>query len=110
MRYLFETTSPNQPPTSLLGVSLGERLDFEAFNPRGKQNPYHLPWALRGIVEDAHVRELFEQELNVLRDTFDHWNPVSKPLRDVKFKLDPIRQIPKSSNRSVRLGSQDLKR
>lgn len=54
-------------------------------------NPYILPFAMRGILEEEHVRrELHEEMMELLRQ-FDDWKPSSKVLKDVKFRLEGIR-------------------
>ncbi|PWY95873.1 hypothetical protein BO94DRAFT_552694 [Aspergillus sclerotioniger CBS 115572] len=54
-------------------------------------NPYILPFAMRGILEEEYVRrELFEETMELLRQ-FDDWKPTSKVLKDVKFRLEGIR-------------------
>jgi len=54
-------------------------------------NPYILPFAMRGLLEEDHVRrELQEETLELLRQ-FDDWKPSSKVLKDVKFRLEGIR-------------------
>lgn len=42
-----------------------------SFDPTQKRNPYLLTWALRGIVEDEEVRDLFGDELTALREAFE---------------------------------------
>ncbi|RAL00892.1 uncharacterized protein BO80DRAFT_89720 [Aspergillus ibericus CBS 121593] len=54
-------------------------------------NPYILPFAMRGILEEEYVRrELFDETMELLRQ-FDDWKPTSKVLKDVKFRLEGIR-------------------
>ncbi|KAJ5952173.1 uncharacterized protein N7479_010586 [Penicillium vulpinum] len=54
-------------------------------------NPYILPFAMRGLLEEDYVRrELHEETMELLRQ-FDNWKPSSKVLKDVKFRLEGIR-------------------
>ncbi|CAI7570378.1 unnamed protein product [Penicillium glandicola] len=54
-------------------------------------NPYILPFAMRGLLEEEYVRqELHEETMELLRQ-FDDWKPSSKVLKDVKFRLEGIR-------------------
>ncbi|PYH96314.1 hypothetical protein BO71DRAFT_439669 [Aspergillus ellipticus CBS 707.79] len=54
-------------------------------------NPYILPFAMRGILEEEYVRrELYDETMELLRQ-FDDWKPTSKVLKDVKFRLEGIR-------------------
>ncbi|KAJ6119700.1 hypothetical protein N7523_003980 [Penicillium sp. IBT 18751x] len=60
-------------------------------SPPAIPNPYILPFAMRGILEEEHVRrELHEETMELLRQ-FDDWKPSSKVLKDVKFRLEGIR-------------------
>ncbi|KAJ6078979.1 hypothetical protein N7467_008732 [Penicillium canescens] len=54
-------------------------------------NPYILPFAMRGLLEEEFVRrELHDETMELLRQ-FDDWKPSSKVLKDVKFRLEGIR-------------------
>ncbi|KAE8146825.1 hypothetical protein BDV25DRAFT_161668 [Aspergillus avenaceus] len=60
-------------------------------SPPASINPYILPFAMRGILEEEHVRhELYDETMELLRQ-FDDWKPTSKVLKDVKFRLEGIR-------------------
>lgn len=54
-------------------------------------NPYFLPWAMRGILEEEVVRRQLGEELQMLLRLFEEWKPVSKGLKDIKFRLEAIR-------------------
>lgn len=55
------------------------------------QNPYILPFAMRGLLEEEYVRtELCNETTELLRQ-FDNWKPSSKVLKDVKFRLEGVR-------------------
>ena len=54
-------------------------------------NPYILPFAMRGLLEEEYVkRELYDETMELLKQ-FDEWKPSSKVLKDVKFRLEGIR-------------------
>lgn len=54
-------------------------------------NPYILPFAMRGLLEEDYVRtELYKETTELLRQ-FDDWKPSSKVLKDVKFRLEGVR-------------------
>lgn len=66
-------------------------LKIKRSNPSAASNPYILPFAMRGLLEEEHVRrELQEETMELLRQ-FDDWKPSSKVLKDVKFRLEGIR-------------------
>jgi hypothetical protein len=55
------------------------------------QNPYILPFAMRGILEENYVQtELYDESMELLKQ-FDDWKPASKVLKDVKFRLEGVR-------------------
>ena len=55
------------------------------------QNPYILPFAMRGILEENYVQtELYDESMELLKQ-FDDWKPASKILKDVKFRLEGVR-------------------
>ncbi len=59
--------------------------------PLSSSNPYILPFAMRGILEEEYVKtELHDEALELLRQ-FDYWKPATKGLKDVKYRLEAIR-------------------
>ncbi|KAL9095342.1 MAG: hypothetical protein Q9165_002213 [Trypethelium subeluteriae] len=54
-------------------------------------NPYYLPWALRGVLEEPYVKEHLQGEVKELVEMFEKWKPMSKVLKDVKFRLEAVR-------------------
>ncbi|KKZ67933.1 hypothetical protein EMCG_06464 [[Emmonsia] crescens] len=54
-------------------------------------NPYILPFAMRGVLEEEFVRRELSDETTELLKLFDDWKPTSKVLKDVKFRLEGIR-------------------
>jgi hypothetical protein len=73
-------------------------LHLSPFQPRASRNDYTIPWALRGLIEDRRISSLFGQELAELRVAFDHWQPKTTILREVRKKLEPVRQPPPMSH------------
>jgi hypothetical protein len=66
-------------------------LDLKRTHPPPPANPYILPFAMRGLLEEEHVRhKLYDETLELLKQ-FDDWKPTSKVLKDVKFRLEGIR-------------------
>ncbi|KAL9640412.1 MAG: hypothetical protein Q9164_000294 [Protoblastenia rupestris] len=55
------------------------------------QNPYILPFAMRGVIEEEFVRTELYGEITELIRQFDDWRPSSKVLKDVKFRLEGVR-------------------
>ncbi|KAF2156574.1 hypothetical protein K461DRAFT_316809 [Myriangium duriaei CBS 260.36] len=54
-------------------------------------NPYFLPWAMRGILEEPVVKKDMQGEVQELVRLFDEWKPASKALKDVKFRLEAVK-------------------
>ena len=54
-------------------------------------NPYILPFAMRGILEEDFVRSELQEEAQQLLQEFDEWRPTTKTLKDVKFRLEGVR-------------------
>ncbi|KAL2753270.1 hypothetical protein ACRALDRAFT_1065400 [Sodiomyces alcalophilus JCM 7366] len=54
-------------------------------------NPYHLPWIMRGLLEEDFVKTELSSETDELLRQFDAWKPVTKALRDVKYRLEAVR-------------------
>jgi hypothetical protein len=69
----------------------GVPLKVERFDLPLNGNPYFLPWSLRGMLEEAIVRTQLSDECGQLLEQFEDWKPVSKTLKDVKFRLEGIR-------------------
>lgn len=55
------------------------------------QNPYILPFATRGLLEEDYVKLNLQHEVTELLQEFDDWKPSSKVLKDVKFRLEGVR-------------------
>ncbi|GAB7345653.1 hypothetical protein MBLNU457_3943t1 [Dothideomycetes sp. NU457] len=54
-------------------------------------NPFFLPWAMRGILEEEAVKKDMQDEVKELIRLFDEWKPTTKPLKDVKFRLEAVK-------------------
>lgn len=72
--------------TALLGIDVTRR-NIQS----SSGNPYVLPFAMRGILEEEVVRSELREEMNQLLQQFDEWKPVTKALKDVKFRLEGVR-------------------
>ncbi|KAK6333405.1 hypothetical protein TWF718_011217 [Orbilia javanica] len=66
-------------------------LKVEDFQLPSASNPYILPWAMRGMLEERRVQDELKEESQTLLEEFAKWQPVSKVLKDVKFRLEAIR-------------------
>lgn len=80
VEYALETTS-------LVEISP----QFSCEGATTSQNPYILPFAMRGVLEEDYVRTELYGEITELIKQFDEWKPSSKALKDVKFRLEGVR-------------------
>ncbi|GKT46859.1 uncharacterized protein ColSpa_07040 [Colletotrichum spaethianum] len=85
LAHTLETSDirPNVPAT----VTHRRDANSSLANP----NPYHLPWIMRGLLEEDFVRTELSSETEELLQQFDDWKPVTKALKDVKYRLEAIR-------------------
>lgn len=101
IRYTFETApfgkytrrmSPSLQPKK---STLVEDAVLESFQATQQQNPFYLPWALHAVCTDPLILadEPLKEDLCRLQALFEQWNPTSARLRELKFRLDPLRTI-----------------
>ncbi|KAK0653507.1 Uncharacterized protein DIS24_g5992 [Lasiodiplodia hormozganensis] len=64
--------------------------DYEGTGSTGN-NPYFLPWAMRGLLEEDFVRRELSNEVEGLLAMFESWKPTTKPLKDIKFRLEVVK-------------------
>lgn len=58
-------------------------------------NPFVLPWAVRGVMEEDLVKrdpKLREEVAELVRE-FEEWKPTSKVLKDVRWRLEGVRSL-----------------
>lgn len=72
--------------TSTPGIAL-QRRDTKGSGT----NPFILPFAMRGILEEDFVKSELQHEAAQLLKEFDEWEPQSKQLKDVRYRLEGIR-------------------
>lgn len=61
------------------------------YEPPTNNNPFFLPWAARGLLEEEIVRTQLQDEAKELLKQFDDWQPTTKVLKDVKFRLEAVK-------------------
>ncbi|EGP90145.1 unnamed protein product [Zymoseptoria tritici ST99CH_1E4] len=59
------------------------------------KNPFVLPFAVRGMLEERLVKEdeKLQKEVRELIGEFESWRPVSKVLKDVRWRLEGVRSM-----------------
>ncbi|KAH3913324.1 hypothetical protein HBI56_084950 [Parastagonospora nodorum] len=65
--------------------------DYEPSATSANPNPFFLPWAMRGLLEEDFVKKELGQEVEELLGMFEEWKPTAKQLKDVKFRLEGVR-------------------
>ncbi|KAJ3148121.1 hypothetical protein HDU89_004968 [Geranomyces variabilis] len=77
---------PRAPYTSNLMISQG-------LAAPARLNPYYLPWIMARLFDDVQIRANPElnAELAGLLKMFDVWEPSSKQLKELKYRLEPLK-------------------
>jgi len=86
--HTLETTVPSTPTAPIVKAYEGPAGSKDS---GGSSNPFYLPWAMRGILEEDKVRKELADECARLLGLFEEWKPVGKGLKDVKFRLEALR-------------------
>lgn len=66
---------------------------LDPFQAKLRLNPFHLPWAMRGMWDDPRIlndKDL-SHELDELQNLFEEWNPTSSRLKEIRFRLEPLK-------------------
>ncbi|CEP15927.1 hypothetical protein [Parasitella parasitica] len=100
-KYTRRTCSPPAPPSPSSQQqqqpkkSVVEDAILHPFQAKQQQNPFYLPWALHALCTDPLILadDLLKADLSRLLVLFEQWNPTSARLRELKFRLDPLRTI-----------------
>ncbi|KAG0026483.1 hypothetical protein BGZ81_006324 [Podila clonocystis] len=91
--YQLAIRSLLEPPASLTSELARSEPVLNPFQARERLNPFYLPWGMRGVVDDIQARgdKVLTDELERLKELYDDWNPVSKAMKEIKFRLEPVR-------------------
>jgi hypothetical protein len=79
--HALETTDIPHPPPA----------EIQKHEGLSQPNPYVLPWIMRGLLEEDFVKTELNSETAELLRQFDDWKPVTKALKDVKYRLEAVR-------------------
>lgn len=68
---------------------------YEPPAPSGTANPFYLPWAVRGMLEEDLVKkdESLGEEVKILVKEFEEWRPSTKVMRDVRWRLEGVKNM-----------------
>ena len=82
-----------EPPASLTSERARSEPILNPFRAKQRLNPFYLPWGMRGIADEIMARgdQILIKELERVRKLYNDWNPVSKAMKEIKFRLEPVR-------------------
>ncbi|KAF9544089.1 hypothetical protein EC957_012384 [Mortierella hygrophila] len=91
--YLLAIRSLLEPPKSLTPETARSEPILHPFRAKQTLNPFYLPWGMRGVMDEIEARgdEELNEEMDRLKKLYDEWNPVSKGMKEIKFRLEPVR-------------------
>lgn len=82
-----------EPPASLTPEMARKEPILNSFKAKQRLNPFYLPWGMRGIADEITARgdQVLIKELERLKRLYNEWNPVTKGMKEIKFRLEPVR-------------------
>ncbi|KAF9387719.1 hypothetical protein CPB97_002173 [Podila verticillata] len=91
--YMLSIRSLLEPPKSLTPELARSEPVLNPFRAKQRLNPFYLPWGMRGIAEDIKARgdESLATGLEELQRLYNEWNPVTKGMKEIKYRLEPVR-------------------
>ncbi|KAJ3016157.1 hypothetical protein HKX48_004179 [Thoreauomyces humboldtii] len=87
----------NKPPWQIVAAPrapwTSNMMAARSFHAPTRLNPYFLPWIMARLVDDPRVKahETLSVELDDLLKMFELWDPQSKNLKEIRFRLEPLR-------------------
>ncbi|KAG0258908.1 hypothetical protein BG011_002994 [Mortierella polycephala] len=91
--YLLSIRALLEPPTSLTSEMIRSEPIFHPFRAKHTLNPFYLPWGMRGVMDELKAlgNKALDEEMERLKELYDEWDPVSKGMKEIKFRLEPLR-------------------
>ncbi|GJJ70942.1 hypothetical protein EMPS_03292 [Entomortierella parvispora] len=91
--YMLSIRSLLEPPSSLTPAKARSEPILHPFRAKQRLNPFYLPWGMRGVADEILARgdQILIKELGRLQKLYSEWNPVSKGMKEIKFRLEPVR-------------------
>ncbi|GJJ73786.1 hypothetical protein EMPS_06144 [Entomortierella parvispora] len=91
--YLLAIRSLLEPPSSLTSEMARSEPILHPFKAKQTLNPFYLPWGMRGVMDELKARgdQVLDDEMERLKKLYDDWRPVSKGMKEIKFRLEPVR-------------------
>ncbi|TQS37861.1 hypothetical protein Golomagni_01654 [Golovinomyces magnicellulatus] len=66
-------------------------LEVKKYKIPKSNNPYMLPWIMRGLLEEEYVKTELKLETIELLKRFESWKPTTKSLKDIKYRLEAVK-------------------
>ncbi|KAG0239149.1 hypothetical protein BGX31_002989 [Mortierella sp. GBA43] len=91
--YMLAIRALLEPPKNLTTEMIRSEPVLHPFRAMQNLNPFYLPWGMRGVMDELQSlgSEALSREMEHLRKLYDEWNPVSKAMKEIKFRLEPVR-------------------
>lgn len=91
--YMLSIRSLLEPPASLTSERARSEPILNPFRAKQRLNPFYLPWGMRGVADEIMARgdQILIKELERVKKLYNDWNPVSKAMKEIKFRLEPVR-------------------
>ncbi|KAG0290628.1 hypothetical protein BGZ96_005909 [Linnemannia gamsii] len=91
--YMLSIRSLLEPPASLTPERARSEPILNPFRAKQRLNPFYLPWGMRGVADEIMARgdQILIKELERVKKLYNDWNPVSKAMKEIKFRLEPVR-------------------
>jgi hypothetical protein len=77
------------------GATKVPSLHLEEMLPRHEENPYGLPWTMRGILANQALTKhpMFTADMSVLKELHRKWRPDRKVWKDLRLQLEPLSKL-----------------
>ncbi|KAF8972832.1 hypothetical protein BGZ46_010034 [Entomortierella lignicola] len=91
--YMLAIRSLLEPPDSLTPEMARSEPIIHSFRAKQNLNPFYLPWGMRGVIDELKAlgNATLDKEMERLKSLYDDWNPISKGMKEIKFRLEPVR-------------------
>ncbi|KAF9360414.1 hypothetical protein BGX34_007780 [Mortierella sp. NVP85] len=90
--YMLAIRALLEPPASLTTGMIRSEPILHPFRAKQNLNPFYLPWGMRGVMDELKSlgSEVLDREMERLMKLYDEWSPVSKAMKEIKFRLEPL--------------------
>ncbi|KAJ2847812.1 hypothetical protein IWW36_003660 [Coemansia brasiliensis] len=68
-------------------------MSYRPFNATEPLNPFYIPWIMRTLWDEPEIQNnhSLRSELQRLVALFDKWAPETKPAKELRYRLEPVR-------------------